>query len=193
MANNGKMKTILEKRIEFGKVAYWGKQKRNMVDVTIEIRECGGEQIIKRDCGFDTLVGYRPTYTELSICGNIWNNLHTDIVCGGQCLDTIAEYIKTPLMQQIVSMWRRYHLNGMHAGTPEQESAAKRFVTEQLGGKYNYGKVVEYLKSIGMYEVVFTGKTTGRMYDHEPYKYGTAWIVEDLPEYVIKWAEGLEG
>ena len=170
-------KTIIKKKIELGKISYWGKQRRNMVDVEIEIRECGGYGV--------------PEFLEFSVVGNIWNNLHTDIVCGGQCLDTIAEYVKTPLMEQIHSMWKRWHLNGLHAGTYAQEEAVKRFRLKN-GGKYDYPGECEYLKSIGLYEVEFTGKTTGRMYDHEPYKYGTAWIVEDLPEYVVKWVQNLE-
>ena len=32
------MKTIIRKTIELGKVAYWGKNRSNMADVTIELR-----------------------------------------------------------------------------------------------------------------------------------------------------------
>ena len=181
-------KIIVKKTINLGKIAYYGNRKINAVDVEIEVRECGGDQIVKRDCGFDTLVGYTPKYMELSICGNIWNSRHTDIVCGGQCIDEIAKYIKTPLMQKIETIWKRWHLNGMKAGTPEQEVAVKKYRAEH-GRRYDYTELCEYLKQIGLYEVEFTGKTVGRMYDHEPYKYGHAWIIEDLPEWVVKWAK----
>lgn len=44
----------------------------------------------------------------------------------GQCLDHIAAaYPGDPKVQEIVKVWREYHLNGMHAGTPEQERAIK--------------------------------------------------------------------
>ena len=185
MKSNGMGKEILRKKINLGKIAYWGNRRINAVDVEIVLRERGGEQIIKHDCGFDTLVGYTPTYTELSICGNIWNASHTDIVCGGQCIDEIAKYIKTPQMQKILTIWKRWHLNGMKAGTPEQEDLVKKYRAEH-DGRYDYDGVCEYLKSLGKYEVEFTGKTVGRMYDHEPYKYGHAWVIEDLPEWVIK-------
>ena len=181
-----KNRIIAKKKIPLGKIAYCGNRKINAVDVEIELRECGGDATY-RDGIF---AGYTPTYTELSICGNIWNGRHTDIVRGGQCIDTIAEYIKTPLMQSIYSMWKKYHLNGMHAGTPEQERYVKMYKAEN-GGKYDYVQCCEYLKRCGMYEVNFTGKTVGRMYNNEPYRYGCGWVVDDLPEWVINWAKGV--
>lgn len=178
------MKTIMRKTINLGKIAYCRNRRINPVDVTIELRECGGEPTYLHGI----FAGYTPTYTELSICGNIWNARHTDIVCGGQCIDTIAEYVRTPKMQQILAMWQKFHLNGMNAGTTAQEEAIAKYKAEN-GGRYTYKGACEYLKSLGLYEVEYTGKTVGRMYDHEPYRYGSAWIVNDLPEYVIKWAK----
>ena len=180
---------IVKKTVPLGKIAYWGNRKINAVDVQIEVRECGGDPTY-RDGLF---CGYTPTYTELSICGNIWNARHTDIVCGGQCIDEIAKYIHTPTRQAIHSMWKKFHLNGMKAGTVEQESAIKklRAVAETEGIRPSYETECEYLKKIGMYEVEYTGKSVGRMYNHEMYRYGTAWLVRDLPEYVIEWAKNI--
>lgn len=181
-----KDRIIVKKTIQLGKIAYWGNRKINAVDVEIEIRERGGEPTY-RDGLF---CGYTPTYTELSICGNIWNGQHTDIVCGGQCIDEIAKHIHTPKMQAIQSMWKKWHLNGMNAGTPEQERYVQMYKAEN-GGKYDYTECCEYLRDHKMYEVNFTGKTVGRMYNNEPYLYGHGWVVNDLPEYVIEWAKGV--
>ena len=49
-----------------------------------------------------------------SVCGKVWNARHSDIVCGGQCLDTIALYINNPVFSEIYRLWELYHLNDMH-------------------------------------------------------------------------------
>lgn len=181
-----KDRIIVKKTIQLGKIAYCGNRKINAVDVEIEVRECGGEPTYRGGL----FCGYTPTYTELSICGNIWNARHTDIVCGGQCIDEIAKYIHSPKVQAIQAMWKKYHLNGMNAGTVEQEAAVKKHFAE-IGRRYDYTEACEYLKSIGLYEVEYTGKSCGRMYDHEMYRYGHAWLVRDLPEFVVEWAKGV--
>ena len=85
------MKTIIRKTIELGKVAYWGKSRSNMADVTIELREVSNG-------------------VELSIMGGIWNHIHTDYYICGQCLDTIAKYIETTTFKRIYRLWKDYHL-----------------------------------------------------------------------------------
>ena len=78
---------------------------------------------------------------------------------------------------------KKYHLNGMNAGTPEQEAAIEEW--KQAGNRYDYTAACEYLKECGLYEVNFTGKTVGRVYNNEPYKYGHGWVIEELPPEVI--------
>lgn len=91
------MKTIIKKTIEFGKVAYWGKRRSNMADVTIELRECGNG-------------------VELSITGGIWNHIHTDYYTCGQCLDTMAEYLgHNPTFKAVYRLWKNYHLKRVDA------------------------------------------------------------------------------
>ena len=143
----------MKKTFNFGKIDFYGRgRKINLVTVTMELRNSEKGE-------------------ELSITGDIWNNLKTDIVCGGQCLDEIAEYIKTPLFKELYKYWKLYHLNGMHAGTKEQEQALIQW--KNNGNIYNYTKACEYLKSINLYEVEHDGK---------PYKYGHGWIFEEIPK-----------
>ena len=172
-------KIIVKKVFYFGKVDYMGNGRKNCaVDVTVEMRECGGEEVFTHD-GKSTME-YCNKYIEFSACGNIWNHLHTDIYCGGQCLDEIAKYVKAPVFYQIYDFWKKYHLNGMHAGTPEQEKAVKEW--EAAGNKYNYSAACEVLKACGLYEVPLNCRLIGtRNADGKPYKYGHGWVIKDIP------------
>ena len=181
---------VLRKKIDFGKIDFYKHYPRrriNAVDVEIELRQRGGDETFRMVDGKRVPTGEKtPEYLELSICGNVWNNLHTDIICGGQCLDTIAEYVFSPKFNRILEIWHKWHLNGSTAGTPEQEEAVMEW-RKAHSMRYDYTEVCEYLKERGLYEVEFTGKTVGRMYDHEPYKYGHAWIIRELPEDVVRY------
>lgn len=150
----------MRRTIEFGKIAYYGSRKINAVSVDIELRERehDGEK-----------------YEEFSVCGSIWNAHKTDHVCGGQCLDEIAQYVKAPLFKEIYRLWKLYHLNGMHAGTEEQDAAIDEWKAQ--GNEYDYKKVCDYLKEIGLYEVEYNGK---------PYRYGTGWLHREIPEDDLK-------
>lgn len=179
----------MKKTFELGKIAYYGRNRVNLVEITVELRRRGGETTftIDRKTGEKTITGETPRYVELSICGGIWNARGTDCVCGGQCLDTIAEYrnqlTDRDLFDTIYSLWKKYHLNGMHAGTPEQETAIEEW--KAAGNRYDYKAACEMLKERGLYEVNYTGLSIGRRYDNEPYKYGHAWLIQELPGDVL--------
>lgn len=180
----------------FGKIAYTNPDRRtNLVTVTVELRQCGGKDTftVDRTTGAKTITGRTPRYVELSICGDIWNCRRTDIVCGGQCLDTIREYraqLSDPaLFDELFILWQSYHLNGMHAGTPDQERMIKEWLA--AGNRYEYTAVCNMLKAEGLYEMPYTGLSVGRRFDNEPYRYGTAWLVEELPGDVLLRVEHL--
>lgn len=148
-----------------GKIDYLNKGKKiNSVDLKIEL-----ENEINGFTGEE--------YKSFTVSGNIWSSNHTDICCGGQCLETIAEYIKNnEEFDFIYDMWQKYHLNGLHAGTKEQESVLKKATENGIlssCGANNYKECCDYLKEIGLYEVEVNGK---------PYKYGTGWLHENIPE-----------
>ena len=139
----------MKKIFEFGKIDYNGTGRRiNRVSVEVEL--------------IDTYKG--PVFTA---SGDIWNSKNTDIIHGGQCLDTIAEHIKTPAFNEILSMWKQYHLNDLHAGTGEQEAYIDKL---QAGGwRYDYNDACEKLRAAGLYEI-------------DGYKYGHGWIYRAIPE-----------
>ena len=174
------MKKIIARKVfDFGKIDYMGRGRKDCpVSVTVELRECGGEKVVTRD-GKST-GEYCNKYIELSVCGDVWNRLHTDIYCGGQCLDEIAKHVKSPLFCQIYTFWKKYHLNGAHPGTPEQEKAVKEW--KAAGNKYNYSAACEMLKACGLYEVPLNCRLVGtRNADGKPYKYGHGWVIADIP------------
>lgn len=121
----------------------------------------------------------RDEKETLSICGYVWNHIHTDLYCCGQCLDTIAEYYQdNDLFQQVYCLWKLYHLNDMHAGTEKQEQAIERAKENGLLKKNaDYHAVCDYLKSVDLYEDTYNGM---------PYIYGTAWLYQPIPDDDLK-------
>ena len=185
----------LNATFNLGKIAFYGKNRVNKVTIDLEVRHCGGEQKYTVDpkTKEKTIVGTTPRYAELSICGNIWNSHESDIVCGGQCLDTIKEYRNQLQYKEafdvLYDLWKNYHLNGMHAGTPEQETAIEEWKAQ--GNTYDYVAACQMLKEKGLYEVNYTGMAVGRRYNNEPYKYGHGWLVRELPEEAYEKIEML--
>lgn len=100
----------IKKEITFGKVAAsGGKVKRNLVTLELELKNA------EKD---------KPVF---SVCGNVWNHLHTDIIQGGQCVDSIwEEYGKQlknqVLYKEILRLWIKWHLNDMHAECIHQQA-----------------------------------------------------------------------
>ena len=94
------------KRIfDFGKIDFEGRgDARNLVTVEMEYKEDGDKK-------------------RFSVSANVWNARHTDIVAGGQCLDTIAPYIDNPVYSEILRLWALYHLNDMHPECEHQHAA----------------------------------------------------------------------
>lgn len=155
---------MVKRTFQFGKIsAYKNGRKENEVELEVELR--------KNKDGFP----------ELSVVGAVWNRIHTDWVMGGQCLDDIQRVpMNNSLFQEIKGLWKKYHLNGMHAGTKAQELALKK---AGLYGVSNYSQAVEFLKRKGLYEVNLTPieKKYNPRYADKPYKYGHGWLYHPIP------------
>ena len=85
-----------KKRVfSFGKVAYYGKRKIH--EVTLEI----------------TLYADRNGYPEFTVCADVWNNLHTDIIAGGQMIDDLYnQFLRfrcNTIYKTIKELWEKYH------------------------------------------------------------------------------------
>lgn len=137
----------MKKTFNFGRINYNGTGRRYPVNVTIELSEKNGGKVV------------------FSAHGNI------GACCGGQCLDAMYPFLfQNETFLKVYRFWKLYHLNDMHAGTEEQEKAIDEW--KALGNKYDYAKVCDYLKSVGLYEVDLNGT---------PYKYGHSWLYREIP------------
>lgn len=147
------MKTIISlPKIDFNNIG----KKNCPVELEVELRQENEKEIF-------------------SVCGGVWNHIHTDIYCGGQCLDILAEYFQdNTLFQQMYRLWKLYHLNDMHAGTVKQEQAIKYAKENGLLRKNaDYTLVCNYLKSVDLYEDTYNGKL---------YTYGGSWFYQPIPD-----------
>ena len=135
----------MKRTFNFGKIDYYGRgRKINSVEVRVELSDKG----------------------VFTASANIWNSKQTDCVCGGQCLDEVAKYVKSDKFKKIYRLWKLYHLNDMHAGTEKQEEALKAAGLESWAN--NYSDCCDYLESINL--LVDNG-----------YKFGTGWLKRDIP------------
>lgn len=152
----------MEYIIELGKIDYNG-IGRKINAVTIEVRLGDG---------------------NLSICGSIWNSLHTDIVSGGQNIDEIASlFPHNERVQRVKEVWKRWHLNDLKAGSPKQEEYLKNNPITSSYPESHYEKTCKVLAKKGLNpdpDYICSGK---------PYEYGSAWLKEKLPLEIIKEVE----
>jgi hypothetical protein len=157
------MKTLKEKKILVGKVDGYNIGVKNCpVYADVEIRNQNKGIVFAASIG-------------------VYNHIKTDMFIAGQAFDTVTEdypyLLENEKLVEIINLWRKYHLNDMHAGTIEQEEAIHNAIDTGVLKDYDYTKVVEYLKSINLYEVEYEGK---------PYKYGTGWLYRPIPSEDIK-------
>ena len=180
----------ISRKINFGKIDAEGRgRKINSVDLEIELRNADTDK------------------PEFSVCGDVWNSRHTDIVQGGQCIDSIDKFFKHDRLYKLIeNLWKKYHLNSMHAGTVEQENCLKDFASEKETIKnelrnnawnkakieYNYSE--NYFKEWqnwhssewDSYTVDCELLKRHGLYevevDGKPYKYGHAWLYRAIPE-----------
>ena len=162
----------ISRKFNFGKISAYNKQRRHALEV---------EFCLKKDREG------RPVFS--SSCA-VWNQYHTDWIMGGQMLDDkiiMSQMKHSHLYNKIVKLWKKNHLNDLHAGTPEQED----FINSEEGKKereaiceeYNkqnkyfkkmvndYDITCEFLKRHGKYEVDYNG---------EKYRYGYGWIYREI-------------
>ena len=153
----------MKKILKFGKIDYFGRgRKINAVDVSIELKNKENKEI-------------------LSICGNIWNSKHSDLICGGQCLDELYEFLKNDeKFIEVYRLWKLYHLNDMHPGTKRQEEFLNHYNIKNWASEYE--KTCKILKE---YDLLYDGGI----------KFGSTWNywgipqndLEKIKEIINKW------
>lgn len=164
------LKPALQKwTLDLGKVDANGRgRKVNRVTLDVELRHRLNDVAPYLDIDLKTC----REYTELSICGNVWNAAGSDINHGGQCEETIAKLFPgNAPVQRLVALWKRWHLNGMQAGARVQAAYLRdNPITDRLD---HYSKACALLEKANLLHV--SGP------DRQNYKYGAAWLVEPLP------------
>ena len=109
----------MRKVYSFGKVAYNGKRKINEVTLEIELRDWNG-------------------YPEFAASAKVWNNIHTDIVAGGQMIDDLfnrfAVLRLSVLYKTIMQLWEKYHLHNI-SNIPEEDKELIDLLISNKGRK----------------------------------------------------------
>ena len=126
----------MKKTFNFGKRAIMNpKIKNNEVTITIELE--------KKEKGL-----------VFSACGDVWNSKHTDIVMGGQCLDSLYPYLKNNKKYlEILDLWKKYHLNDMNAWCEceHEENASEKIKLYKM--RYNTeGKRLSKIRDLGIFK-----------------------------------------
>jgi hypothetical protein len=149
--------------ITFGKIAYNNpKRKSNELTIQLELKQ--------KEC-VNHITNEKETMWIFTASANIWNNIKSDIIAGGQMIDETLKYCKNPLLKEIHDIWVQYHLNDLKAGLKTQCDAVDTyFKSNDL--KYDYTKACEYLKEIGLFEV-------------DSVKYGHGWYCMPIPENIV--------
>jgi len=155
----------MKKTFSFGKFAVYGKTRVNEIAVEVSYETASNGNNAMR----------------FSVCAEVWNARHTDIVMGGQCLDSLLEYLgDNEKFKTIYGLWERNHLNDMDASANDaQREAVKEY---EKTNAYDYDKVCEYLKERNLFEVEVNGKKC---------KYGYEWYYREISEEDKKTIERL--
>lgn len=117
------------------------------------------------------------TDNRLSICGLIYSGRKlrqddSNLLHVGQCKKEAKKFITA----QLYEVWDRWHLNDMRAGTPAQTELVKEFLATCPGADYDEQCI--FLSNHGL------------LVDGD-YRYGSAWLKEDLPQEVIDYVHSL--
>lgn len=151
----------MKKIFDFGKIAFSNPNRRaNRVEVAVELRR-------------DELS--RPRF---SAAATIYSQDNHSTVAGGQCLDELYPLFKSNTQfREIYWLWKNYHLNDMHAGTPEQEA----FLVAHPEAD-TFDAQCEALAGVGLLDVVYAGKS---------YRYGSSWLYREIPAADLEKIEKL--
>ena len=141
----------VSKTFTFPKIAFYGGRKINTPEVEMTISYGGKGPVV-------------------SICGDVWNSRHTDIVMSGQCLDEMNEFESlkyNPTFRKLYEWWKLYHLNDLRSGGPLQEAALEDCQSS------SYEERCSYLESKGL------------LYE-DGIKYGDQWWHHKIPDSDLK-------
>lgn len=123
---------------------------------------------------------------ELSLTGVIGPKANGDArgSCGQTGVPEIIKYAEgwdAESAAKLAEIWKRWHLNGMRAGSPNQEAWLRENPVEAVYPKSHFVEATAALDAAGLQpDPTF-------LRNDQPYSYGSAWIYEDVPEDVLVW------
>ena len=103
------------------------------------------------DKGAKTLDLLRLKKPVFTVCASVYNKGREEM--GGQCLDEVNEILKknwdlTKERAIIYYLWKKHHLNDLHAGTKKQETRLHQNGIENRAN--NYTETCEKLEKAGL-------------------------------------------
>lgn len=109
-------------------------------------------------------------------CGQINMSLKPESINPNEDWDTES-------IREFLAVWDRWHLNDMRAGSPDQE----KFLRDNpiKGVMDHYTRACKALESAGLQP------DSNLIRNGQPYKYGSAWLLEEVPTEVIEYLSAL--
>lgn len=137
------------------------------------VRVCGKKRMLT--LGLDVDISSSGEFTASGHCKFCGGEM------AGQCLDHMrdllaAHSLECQKLDAILKYWPRYHLNHLNPGSPRQMAV--------FHGREAQGLPVDYDTMCGI--LAAQGLLVDAEYQHNgrPYKYGEAWLKEELPAEV---------
>lgn len=124
-------------------------------------------------------------FWELAVTGLVSHNARPDddgiSACGQIVDDVVRLYPERIDLARIAAIWERWHLNDLKAGTREQTAALNSFWRGEEKNPLDwYDRSVAYLAE-------------AKLLEDRGYRFGSQWLVEPLPEAVLREICGLFG
>lgn len=155
------------KIVRIGTIKTWERGRPVSVFCKIEMR--------KGRLSISGVEGPLPSGNALGACGQIDMHLRDKPARDWN----LAPGWNTAALKMFFNVWKRWHLNDMKAGGPEQEQFLRDNPVKVVCPESHYEKASAALAAAGLNP------------DASGYKYGSAWRREDVPVDVLAWLQAL--
>lgn len=141
-----------------------------------ELGKCDYNTSGRKNCR--AVIEWKLKDGRFSMTATIWQPNGRDILCGGQCVDTVVSFFPDDKKaQRMAEIWKRWHLNDMCAGSPAQSEYLRQHPIDDW--LHWHEKACEALRHAGL------NPDPNYLHEGKPYVYGRAWLKEDIPPDVI--------
>lgn len=120
------------------------------------------------------VIGPKSNGNAFGAAGQIHEELDRVVPAKGWDAESVKKFQK---------VWERWHLNDLRAGSPKQMRFLESLAAN--GKPVDYENAVKAMKEAGIYEDV------DFIHEGKPYRYGSAWLKEEVPAEVLEWLQSL--